>query len=226
MRRTGTLAMLVTAVALALLAPDGATAAAGRVSGAVILIGPDGAAHAEHSGAVVYLEGVPGPFPDTSREVHSIHQRNKQFEPRQLVVLKGSTIEFPNDDRIDHNVFSLSRALRFDLGMYRSGVSRKIIAKRAGVVDVFCNIHAEMSAKILVLETPYYAVTDARGRYTLRGVPPGHYTLRIWHARGEPQHAEVDIAAGASTEKSLKIVVSDRPERHLRKNGTPYGRYQ
>ncbi len=215
----------VTVAALSLLAQDGATAAAGRILGVVSLV-EGGAPRADRSGAVVYLEGVPGPVPDASRDVHAIHQRNKQFHPRQLVVQKGSTIDFPNDDRIDHNVFSLSRALRFDLGMYRSGSSKKIVAKRAGVVDVFCNIHSEMSAKILVLETPYFAETDASGRYAIQGVPPGRYKLHVWHARGEPQEADVEVGASAPAEKSFRVVLTNAPDRHVRKNGTPYGRYQ
>ena len=226
MKRRSWISLLLIVGALVVSVADGAAAPAGRVVGVVALLGEDGKPVKDRSGAIISLHGTGIGVPDQSGEVYAIHQRNKQFVPQQLVVMKGATIAFPNDDRIDHNVFSLSRVLRFDLGLYRSGTSKELVAKRAGVIDVFCNIHAEMSAKILVLDTPFYAATDAQGRYEIRGVPPGRYTLEVWHPRGKASKAEIVVDGSKATQKSWRVQLGDAPRRHLRKNGTPYGKYR
>jgi plastocyanin len=121
--------------------------AAGVVAGSVVVL-QDGAPKADRSNIAVYLENVPGPPPTPLKGV--IRQRDLSFLPGIMVVPTGTTIEFPNDDKVFHNVFSVSSAARFDLGLYKSGTSKEVTLKRPGVVDVYCNIHPQMAARIKV----------------------------------------------------------------------------
>lgn len=114
-------------------------------------------------------------------------QKNKQFDPHILVVPLGSVVEFPNDDPLFHNVFSLFEGKRFDLGLYEAGSSRNVRFDRPGICYIFCNIHPEMSAVVVVLETPYSAVSDKAGNLTIPAVPPGQYLLHVWHERSLPE---------------------------------------
>jgi plastocyanin len=203
-----------------------AFAAGGQdVRGRVVVM-KDGEAKGTHGGVVVYLKGVPNALPDTSKLVYRIYQRDKQFTPAVSVALLGSSIEFPNDDNIFHNVFSLSKALRFDLGLYKSGASKTVKAKKLGVIDVFCNIHPQMAAKVLVLDTKYYAMTEADGEFKIQGVPPGSYELVAWQRRGKEVSQRVTVGPGSKSELRVEVIESDERERHLRKDGTPYGRYE
>jgi hypothetical protein len=108
-------------------------------------------------------------------------QRDETFIPHVLAVDVGTLVEFPNNDRTFHNVFSLSRTKRFDLGRYGRGKSETVRFDRPGVVRVFCDIHSHMSASILVFNHPYYATTTDDGRYAITGIPAGTYTVSLWH---------------------------------------------
>ena len=107
-------------------------------------------------------------------------QKNKTFEPHLLVIPVGSEVDFPNHDPFFHNVFSLFEGKRFDLGLYESGSTRSIRFDRAGVSYLFCNIHSDMSAVIVTLDTPYYAISDRAGQVAIPDVPAGRYTLHVW----------------------------------------------
>ncbi len=133
----------------------------------------------ELSRVVVYLEGR-GLTPGKPTKV-SLAQKDRQFEPEFVVVPVGSTVAFPNADPIFHNVFSLSKVKQFDLGYYPSGESRSVKFEQSGIVQVFCHIHADMSATILVLPNEFWARPDAEGKFSLTGVPPGTYKLIAWH---------------------------------------------
>ncbi len=130
--------------------------------------------------AVVYLESAPrGAFEE--REGHArIDQRNESFVPHVLAIAVGTVVDFPNNDRTYHNVFSLSKARRFDLGRYAAGHSKSVRFDRPGVVRVFCDIHSHMNAFILVFNHRFFSVTDADGQYQIDNVPPGTYTLIAW----------------------------------------------
>lgn len=195
----------------------------GTVGGAVA-IQKDGSPKSNRSGVVVYLENVPGPLPEPV--VKEIHQKNLTFTPGLMVIVKGSTIEFPNDDKVFHNVFSLSKAARFDLGLYKSGTKRAVTFKQAGVVDVYCNIHPQMVTKIKVLDTGYYAVTGADGSFKIKNVPPGTYPVVAWQANGKEYRGEVTVNAGAASTLSISLVEEKVVKNHLKKDGTPYGRYK
>jgi len=132
--------------------------------------------------AVVYLESAPsGAFEDLEPARMRMDQRNETFIPHVLAVTAGTLVDFPNNDSTYHNVFSLSRAKRFDLGRYARGRSKAVRFDRPGIVRVFCDIHSHMSAFVLVFSHPYYSTTEADGRFRIDNVPPGSYTVTVWH---------------------------------------------
>ena len=119
--------------------------------------------------------------------MHSVlTQKNKAFEPHMLVITRGSSVEFPNRDPWFHNVFSLFNGKRFDLGLYEAGSSRTVHFDREGISFIFCNIHPEMSAVIVVLGTSYFATTNKQGQFTIANVPPGRYMLHLWNENAQP----------------------------------------
>jgi plastocyanin len=131
---------------------------------------------------VVYLETAPRSAFDEREPGRAVmDQRNERFVPHVLAVMVGSIVDFPNSDLIYHNVFSLSRAKRFDLGRYAAGKSKGVRMDRPGVVRVFCDIHSHMSAFVLVFNHPFFDVTDADGRFQLPSLPAGTYTLAAWY---------------------------------------------
>ena len=131
--------------------------------------------------SVVYLESAPSlAFPDIEPYRVALDQRNETFVPRVLAITVGTTVDFPNSDRVYHNVFSLSSAKRFDLGRYPAGRSRSVRFDRPGIVRVFCEIHSHMNAFILVFNHRFFAVTTADGGYQIANIPPGRYTLVAW----------------------------------------------
>jgi hypothetical protein len=135
---------------------------------------------------VVWLTPVGSPPPPGPVIHPKLVQKNKRFEPHLLVVPKGTLVEFPNQDPFFHNVFSLYKGKRFDLGLYEAGSSRSVRFDRPGVSFIFCNIHPEMSAAVVVLETPYYGISNREGRVTITNVPPGRYQLEVWYERSSP----------------------------------------
>jgi hypothetical protein len=138
--------------------------------------------HADRRTSVVYLESAPrGAFEVPPPGRARLDQRDESFVPHVLAVTVGTTVGFPNSDRVYHNVFSLSKAKRFDLGRYPRGASRSVRFDQPGVVRVFCEIHSHMSAFVLVFAHRFFATTDASGRYGIDGVPPGRYTLAVWN---------------------------------------------
>lgn len=153
----------------------------------------------ELSRVVVYLVG-PGLSPGAP--VHAIlAQKNRQFDPEVVVVPVGSTVSFPNEDPIFHNVFSLSKAKLFDLGYYPKGQTRVVKFDRPGEVQVYCHIHADMSAAILVLPTALWTRPTPEGDFSLKGVPPGNYELVAWHRSAGFFRQHV----AARTGKTLKV---------------------
>lgn len=162
----------------------------------------------QFANVVLYLESVPLTGARASAPLE-MRQRGEHFIPHVLPVLAGSTVSFPNDDPIYHNVFSLSRARTFDLGRYSRGASKSVAFPSAGLIQVFCHIHADMSGYILVLQNPYFVQPDAQGRFVLTGVPPGTYRLVAWHERIRANGTTVRVTAGEATQVTVSIPISD-----------------
>jgi plastocyanin len=218
---------LTALAAVALLVPlhAHATEPRGSFTGKVVLQ-KNGKPLELHSGVVVYLESVPDTRPASAAAAKKIEQRDLAFLPELTVVVKGETVEFPNRDKVFHNVFSLSRAARFDLGLYKSGTSKAVTFTREGVVDIYCNIHPQMVAKVKVVPNRFYAVTDAQGRFRIEGIPPGKWPYVLWQPWGEPVRGEISIQPAQAAEAELRVERGERNNSHLRKDGTPYGHYQ
>jgi plastocyanin len=172
----------------------------GLVSGVVRTAVAPGARPAT---AVVYAEPVDAAAPRRPGRF-TLRQKNKMFQPSVLAIPTGSTVEFPNDDLIFHNVFSLSGPEPFDLGLYRGGASRVRAFTSPAAYRVFCNIHPQMTALIVVVPTPYVTLADAAGRYSL-DLPPGRYRLTALSDRAAAVTAEVTSLAGAVTAPDLQI---------------------
>jgi plastocyanin len=140
------------------------------------------------SGVVVWLEPLDGPVPrGTTRQKVVLDQRNKRFVPHVVAIETGSMIDFPNGDPFFHNVFSIYNGKKFDLGLYASGETRPVSFNRPGISYIFCNIHPQMSAVVVVVDTPYFAVSDNAGAVALSNVAPGRYQLKVWHERALPE---------------------------------------
>jgi len=144
-----------------------------------------------------------------------ITQQNKRFEPHILVVPAGSMVDFPNLDPFFHNVFSMFDGKRFDLGLYEAGTSRSLSFTTRGICYSFCNIHPDMSAVVVVVDTPYYGMTNRAGEFTVPNVPPGQYELSVWHERYKPERPRdfplnVTVAEGGTMSVGVvRLVESD-----------------
>jgi len=158
--------------------------------------------------AVVYLESAPrGAFEERPGPTVVLDQRNENFVPHVLAITTGTSVEFRNSDRTYHNVFSLSKANSFDLGRYPPGRSKSVRFDHAGIVRVFCEIHSHMNAFILVFAHRHFALTDAEGDYRIDGVPPGTYTVSVWHPFLAAKSASVRIPEHGG-EASLDFALS------------------
>jgi len=153
--------------------------------------------------AVVYLVGqAAGPFPPSSERPQMV-QRDQAFHPLVLPILVGTTVDFPNLDPVYHNVFSYSKARKFDLGRYPKGKSKSVTFDTPGLIKVFCEIHPSMRAHVLVLEQPYFAVTEPGGQFRIPDVPPGEYVLKVW----QEQLPEIEMPVTVPAQESVVIDV-------------------
>lgn len=171
----------------------------------------------EYANVVVYLELDGARVLATGQSQHperpSMTQKEQRFIPHVLPIVLGTTVEFPNEDEVFHNVFSLSGPRRFDLPKYPAGSSRTVSFPRKGVVNVFCHIHADMSAVVLVLDNPYFVIPAEDGRFTLGDIPPGDYVLIAWHERIKPVRQRVKISAGQATAIQFNIPLPQQADR-------------
>jgi plastocyanin len=177
---------------------------------------------------VVWLSPT-APDPSTLTPVHTtLRQKNKAFEPHLLAVPKGSTVDFPNLDPWFHNVFSLFNGKKFDLGLYEAGSSRTVHFDREGVSYIFCNIHPEMSAVVVVVASPYYAVASKTGDFSVTAVPPGRYTLHVWSENSLPEtlaglSREVEVSGTTLSLGTLRLrQVESARAQHKNKYGQDY----
>jgi plastocyanin len=156
--------------------------------------------------SVVYLESAPrGAFEQTPPGHAAMDQRNETFVPHVLAIIAGTVVDFPNSDRFYHNVFSLSKAARFDLGRYATGRSKSIRFDNPGIVRVFCDIHSHMNAFIMVFGHPFFAMSDTDGRYRIDNVPPGTYNLIAWNEGTSSEPKPVTVTSGGMTELDFTL---------------------
>lgn len=191
----------------------------GTVRVQVLVTGADGKASPAPE-AVAWFPGLKGRPPKDALRMGS---RDKRFDPRVLAVPAGTTVSFPNFDRIYHNVFSLSESAAFDLGLYRNGASRTARFDKPGVVRVYCNIHPQMAAFVVVLDGSLYAQAGRDGLALLDGVPAGRQALRVWDERGGEWSGTVVVPPGGTVPVTVALDASkwkDLP--HKNKYGKDY----
>ena len=175
--------------------------------------------------AVVYFEPASPPAVKPAEAPFEMMTRHKTFEPRVLVVPRGSRVRFPNADPILHNAFSVSAPNQFDLGLSRFGPGKEKRFDDAGLVRVFCNVHHDMVAYILVLDTPYHVSPDADGVFVLTGLPRGPGKLTVWHEQAEPWTADVTLPQKTPGPLLARVeIVRPLIPAHLNKLGQSYFR--
>lgn len=214
MRRLASIVILLLAV----------PAAAEELRGRLQLVGKGGKGAARGSDvrqALVWFEPASGSPARPPATPFVMTTRGKQFVPRTLAIPVGSRVRFPNEDVILHNVFSVSAAGSFDLGLYRRGAGRERKFDQPGLVRVFCNVHHSMVGYILVLQSAYVATPDAEGRFVLSGLPPGPGRLTVWHEQAEPASLDVQVPWAEPLAPRLEIVRPRIPP-HLNKSGRTY----
>ena len=218
-----------------------ATTQAGTISGHVHAEGKAGADQAAASGSydsralkfaervdyadmrdfVIYIEGTVPNVPAISSNTVQItttkvSQQKATFTPHVLPVMAGTKVDWPNKDDIYHNVFSYSAAKSFDLGLYKEGDGRKapepVLFDKPGQVDVFCSIHANMSCVVLVLENPFFAVSNAKGDYSIPNVPAGTYRLKAWHERLPATERGITVPETGEIKADLTLGITGLPK--------------
>jgi len=177
-------------------------AMAGKITGTVKVNGLRSPAD-----ILVYLVKAPPVQEDLSKTKFIMDQQNLTFNPHILPIPVGASVDFPNNDKVDHNIFSLSRTKKFNLGSYKPGDNKTVLFDKPGIVELRCDVHAEMAAYIMVLKNPYFAVTDDQGRFEIpdskhieqngikgmKDLPAGNYVLKIWHEKLKTQKQTVTI---------------------------------
>lgn len=205
----GWVAAAVLAVSAVLVPQSGTALQSGNltITGTVLL---SGSTSLDKSDVVAWLTPADGARPRAGRRF-KIVQQGKRFQPHVLAVPVGSFVDFPNMDPIFHNVFSLFDGKRFDLGLYEAGTTRGVSFTKAGVCYVFCNIHPEMSAVVVAVDSAYYTTSTSTGALTIADVPPGRYRLSLWHERFKPENAaefprEVNLSAANTSIGAIRMV--------------------
>jgi plastocyanin len=185
----------------------------------------------DSSQAVVWLSPISGPPaelpPQKPSEIPRLIQKDKSFHPSLVVIPVGGKVEFPNHDPFFHNVFSLFEGKRFDLGLYEGGTTRFVQFDKPGISYIFCNIHAQMSAVIVALNTRYYAISDSRGEVRMPEVAPGRYELQIFHSSVAPEQLhslthEITIAPGDNSIGTFTLPESGLELAHKNKYDRDY----
>jgi len=183
------------------------------------------------SNVVVWLVplGATANIPNQSgRRAFQMAQHNKSFQPSILVVPIGTAVDFPNLDPWFHNVFSLYQGKRFDLGLYEAGSRRKVLFDRPGASYIFCNIHPQMHAVVMAVDSNYFGISDKMGRVSIPGVPSGSYEMHVWYEQAEPKtlealDRELVIAEGSRSLPAITLAaVREDPMKHKNKYGEDY----
>ncbi len=169
---------------------------AGTITGSISGFGK------KHEEFVVFVDGV---YARPKRSTgHGIGQRHMKFVPDFIIITNGDSISFPNGDAVTHNVFSFSRAKKFDLGLYNPGENKTVAFPQPGFIDVFCSIHENMHATVVVVPSSHYVVPDRRGDFVLSGVRPGKHELVVWRKGREVARKRLKVAAGKNARVSVR----------------------
>ncbi len=190
-------------------------ATAGKITGIVKVKGLRSPAD-----ILVYLVKSPLVHENLSKTKFTMDQQNLTFMPHLLPIPVGASVDFPNHDKVNHNIFSLSRTKTFNLGSYKPGESKSVRFDKPGIVELRCDVHAEMAAYIMVLKNPYFAVTDDQGRFEIpnskyldqnnikgiKDLPPGKYVLKIWNEKLKPQNQIVTVPANGDVSIEITAV--------------------
>lgn len=178
---------------------------ANEVSGKVEIVLKGDKKKTDLDSTIVYLEqpGIKASIPQSElRKPYSIITKNKQFTPQAIAIPVGATVDFPNEDAIFHNIFSVSTPNQFDLGLYKGGSSKKHAFDSPGVVKVFCNVHPQMTATIVVVPTSFMVLTDKSGNFSFSDVPPGIYEIKAYADEGQAVQ-KIDIR-----ENSIQVLLT------------------
>jgi plastocyanin len=193
---------------------------AGSVRGKVELLEKGGRRAADLEGVVVYLDGVKA---RAKPAVATMTMKGKSFIPRVVVIPVDGTVEFPNEDPILHNVFSVSGDNRFDLELYKKPRKGSWTFKHPGIARIYCNIHPQMSAVVLVRDNPYFAKASQDGSFVIEGVPAGKHTLKAWHERASEAVQEIVVPAEGEVAAQFVLDASSyRRVQHKNKHGRDY----
>lgn len=178
----------------------------------------------DHSGVVIYLIGYKQ-SPQSPPRPLVLGQKGKQFTSHLLPIVKGETIDFPNYDKVYHNIFSVSKSARFDLGLYDEGKSKSYQFKRIGVANVFCNIHPQMRSTVLVLPNRGFTVTDSKGNFRIEEIPSGKHLVRAWLKGAGKFKTKLNFVADKVHNLQISLTQKKPPEAHLNKYGQPYKKF-
>lgn len=179
--------------------PARADLAQGSIAGEIAVPSPK-----LRAGVVVYLEKVSGPFRPPAQPV-VVDQQGMKFLPRVLPVLRGTTVAFHNSDAVRHNVFTPD-AEKYNLGTWPTGESKTHVFSKSGVYRQLCNVHPEMEGFVIVLDNPFFAVTDEQGKFKLEAVPPGSYLLKTWSEKLGVGSSAITVEAGQQAAARIVLV--------------------
>ena len=198
----------------------GASASAGTVKGRIEVVDKGGKKATDVSDVVVYVDGAKTK-PKPARA--TVTMKGKTFLPRVVAVGVGGTIDFPNEDPIFHNVFSVSGENRFDLDLYKRPKSGSWTFQHPGIVRVYCNIHPQMSAVVVVRDNPYFTKANVDGSFSIEDVPPGKYELKAWQERAGEGSVAITVAATGDTSAEITLDASTfKRAPHKNKFGKDY----
>lgn len=178
---------------------------------------------ADLSNFVVAVDDIEGPL-QVSKQTVEMNQEKLRFVPHVLPIVAGTTVDFPNNDPVSHNVFSISGTKRFNLGLYGRGMKRSIRFDQPGIVELLCNVHMEMSGYIVVLKNPYFAQTGADGTFRIPGVPAGRHRLHCWHEQLPAQEKQIDLPSSGDVSMDFDMSSSPPENKNSRHGGKISGR--